>query len=143
MADLFTLVSTATGLAQRLREISKNVEDLAQRLREISKNVEDAEFKNALADLLSELADAKIEAADHKERLVELQTENTELKSRLVTSSESPPSSTDYGLYAFEGEDGLFCTACWDMRKHKIRTTRALYRNVARTCPVCKADYGR
>jgi predicted RNA-binding Zn-ribbon protein involved in translation (DUF1610 family) len=68
MSDLISTVTTAIGLASRLREISKNIED--------------AEFKNILADLSLELADTKLKMAD-------LISENASLKEKLdsVTSS--------------------------------------------------------
>jgi DNA-directed RNA polymerase subunit RPC12/RpoP len=62
MSDLISTVSTAISLANRLREISKNVEE--------------AEFKNLLADLNLELADAKLKIAD-------LISENATLKDKL------------------------------------------------------------
>ena len=68
MADLISTISSAIGLASRLREISKNIEG--------------AEFKNILADLSLELADAKLKIAD-------LASENADLKGKLqaLTSS--------------------------------------------------------
>jgi hypothetical protein len=93
---------------------------LAKRLREISSNIEAAEFKNVLADLTSELADAKLEAAEG-----------------------SPPSGLKWGLYQWNGDQGLFCTACWDARKQKSRVTRVNKAGVMWMCPVCKATFGR
>lgn len=112
---------------------------LVKRLREISKNIEEAEFKNLLADLAGELADVKLEVADLKEKIALLQEENRVLK-EVTPEKEQKPIGTKWGCYQFEGEDGLFCTGCWDSKRKKIRTNRATSR--FRTCPVCKATIG-
>ena len=112
---------------------------LVKRLREISKNIEEAEFKNLLADLAGELADVKLEVADLKEKIALLQEENRVLK-EVAPEKEQKPISTKWGCYQFEGEDGLFCTGCWDSKRKKIRTNRETPR--FRTCPVCNATIG-
>jgi len=45
-----------------------------------------------------------------------------------------------WGCYEFDGEEGLFCTACYDTKGQKIRTTRLSSK--FRQCPVCKAVFG-
>ncbi|CUK22723.1 Uncharacterised protein [Achromobacter sp. 2789STDY5608615] len=100
--DIISIIGTSIGLAQRLREISKNVAD--------------AEFKNLLADLSSELAHAKLEAASLKEKLAALQEENALLKQTVSPSAEKP-SGRKWGCYQFEGESGLFCPGCWDSKR--------------------------
>lgn len=45
-----------------------------------------------------------------------------------------------WGCYQFEGEQGLFCTACYDTKGQKIQTTRMS--SNFRMCPVCKAKFG-
>ncbi|WP_148312757.1 hypothetical protein [Marinobacter similis] len=112
---------------------------LAKRLREISKNIADAEFKNVLADLSNELADLKLEAASMKEQLAALQEENALLR-HVAVPAEEKPSGTKWGCYQFESEEGLFCTACWDSKRRKSRTTR--FTAKFRTCPVCNAAHG-
>jgi hypothetical protein len=112
---------------------------LAQRLRKISKNITDAEFKNLLADLSSELADVKLEAASLKEKLAALQEENRLLKQTASPLDENP-TGTQWGCYKFEGNDGLYCTACWDSKRKKSLTNRLSTR--FRYCPVCNATIG-
>jgi hypothetical protein len=123
--DIISTISTSITLAKRLREISKNIED--------------AEFKNLLADLSNELADMKLEAAALKEQLVALQGENALLKKNMSSSDEAP-TGRKYGCYQFAGDDGLFCTACWDSKRQKSSTTRVNTR--FRHCPVCNAPIG-
>ena len=110
---------------------------LAKRLKEISKNIEVAEFKNVLADLYGQLATVKSEAADLKIRLVKLQEENRVLKQKAPPKDEEPI-GIEYSCYKFEGDDNLYCTACWDRDRQKSLTHRVNIRH--RTCPVCKAD---
>src|SRR5690606_3343668 len=123
--DILTTISTSIGLAKRLREISKNIED--------------AEFKNLLADLSSELADLKLEAASLKERIAELQEENALLKKTNAPSDEKP-SGRKWGCYLFEGDTTLDCPACWASKRQKSSTTRVNTR--FRHCPVCNAPIG-
>lgn len=112
---------------------------LAQRLREISKNIADAEFKNILADLSSELADIKLEAVSLKEQVAALKEENLLLK-RTSTPIGEKPSGRKYGCYQFEGESGLFCPGCWDSKRKKSSTTRI--NTYFRKCSVCQAMLG-
>ncbi len=116
-----------------------NAIKLVQRLRDISKNIAEAEFKNLLADLSSEIADAKLEAASLKERVAILQEEVRVLKLTTPPIDEKP-TGTKLGCYIFEGDDGLYCTGCWDSKRQKSRTNRANSR--FRMCPVCKATIG-
>lgn len=112
---------------------------LAQRLREISKNIADAEFKNILADLSGELADIKLEAVSLKEQVAALKEENLLLK-RTSTPTDEKPSGRRYGCYRFEGESGFFCPGCWDSKRKKSSTTR-IDTNF-RKCSVCQAMLG-
>ena len=123
--DILTTVGTSISLAQRLREISKNLEN--------------AEFKNLLADLSSELADLKLEAANLKQRLAELEEENHLLK-KTSSPSDEAPIGRQWGCYKFEGDDGLYCPACWDSKRKKSSTTRVNTR--FRHCPVCNSPIG-
>ena len=112
---------------------------LVQRLRAISKNIEEAEFKNLLADLSSELADVKVEAATLKLKLATLQEENALLK-KTAPAGDEKPIGTKWGCYQFTDDDGLYCPGCWDSKRMKIRTSRAT--SNFRLCPVCKAPIG-
>ncbi|WP_417383223.1 hypothetical protein [Gimesia sp.] len=107
---------------------------LAKRLREISNNIKDAEFNQLLADLYNELADIKMEMAGMKEQVAELKEENLRLKTMQPENNVKP--KLDRGCYIFEGEEGLFCTGCYDSERKKIQTTRL--RGRVRACPVCK-----
>lgn len=112
---------------------------LVKRLREISKNVAEAEARNLLADLSNELADAKLVIANLKVELADQIEANRKLA---AASSESKPkpSGIKWGCYEFEGENGLFCTACYDSKGAKSLTNRT--NSNFRSCPVCRAVIG-
>lgn len=44
-----------------------------------------------------------------------------------------------WDCYQFADDDGLYCTACYDTKGKKIRTTRATSKY--RLCPVCNAPF--
>jgi len=118
--------------------------EIAGKLRALSKKVEDAEFTMLLADLTSELADAKLEVADFKTRLAACLEENEALKKSLNQKTTQVPALSD-GAYAFEGEEGLFCTACFDSSQKKVRVSplTGAFRHFGKwRCPVCKATLG-
>jgi len=118
--------------------------EIAGKLRDLSKKIEDADFKMLLADLSSELADAKLEVANLKIALAESLEENDSLKKSLNLKSTQIPSVSD-GAYAFEGEEGLFCTACFDTAQKKVRVTplTGAFRHFGKwRCPACKASLG-
>lgn len=115
--------------------------EIVQRLRSLSKKIEDAEFKMLLADLSSDLADAKLEAAN-------LKFEIAKLKEDLHTAQAVAEAITDgkpvlkEGAYSFSGEEGAFCTACFDVRRQRVRLTRLAppFDSFGKwECPSCKA----
>lgn len=112
---------------------------LVARLREVSKNIAEVEFKNLLADLANELADAKLHVADLKQQLAAQAGEIAALKAA-DPAMKQKPSGTQWGCYKFEGEEGLFCTACYDSKGRKSLTNRQS--STRRACPVCKAVIG-
>jgi hypothetical protein len=112
---------------------------IVTRLREISKNITQAEFKNLLADLSNELADAKLNIANLKEQIAEQAEELRALKTAAERVARQKP-KTKWGCYQFEGEEGLYCTACYDTKGAKSITTRLSA--TRRMCPVCNALFG-
>ena len=96
-----------------------NAITLAQRLREISKNIEDAEFKSLLADLSLEMADTKLALAQVTDENAELRSKLTKLK-HSRGESQSELIFKDFAYYS-ESDDGPFCSGCYDTQKQKIR----------------------
>jgi len=115
--------------------------EIVSKLRALSKKIEDAEFKMLLADLSNELADAKLEVANLKSALAEAKEENRKLtESAAIKANEAPVLKE--GAYAFENQEGLFCTACYDTKQLKVRVsplTGAFTTFGKWRCPSCKA----
>ena len=109
------------------------------RLHEISKNISEAEFKNLLADLANDLADAKVRIAELNGKIA-LQAQEIQSLKAADPSARQRPTGTQWGCYKFEGEEGLFCTACYDSKGKRSITNRINSRS--RSCPVCKATIG-
>lgn len=120
-----------------------NAITLAQRLREISKNIEDAEFKNILADLSLEIADTKLSLAQVTEENAQLKSELTKLKhSRGESKSE-----LIYKGFAYysDSDDGPFCSGCYDTNKSKIRLSeipKDFSDLASHKCPSCGQFFG-
>ena len=113
---------------------------LGKRLLAISKNVKEAEFNNVLADLLSQLADAKVEIAGLKSQLAQ-QTDEIRVLKKAAPDAKVKP-TVKWGCYQFEGDDGLYCTACYDSRGAKSLTAHEPGKIRFRRCPVCNALLG-
>jgi|COG998Drversion2_1049125.scaffolds.fasta_scaffold99459_2 chromosome segregation ATPase len=115
--------------------------EIVKRLRALSKKIEDADFKMLLADLSGELADAKMEVASLKAEIARLSEENQSLSSRLQQKTAGKPIFKD-GAYSFEGDEGAYCTACYDVRNQRVRLSKLLppFDEFGKwECPSCKA----
>lgn len=99
------------------------------------------EFNGKIADLQGVVIAARQQMLTMQDKYEELLRENKQLKEQLK-ESEAPREkpSMKWGCYQFEGEDGLFCTACYDTKGKKHRTTRI--NSNLRQCPVCKSSLG-
>ncbi len=71
-------------------------------------------------------------------QLAEQSEQGRVLNEALLETGKKP--QLKWGCYQFEGEQGLFCTACYDTKGQKIQTTRM--NSNFRMCPVCKAKFG-
>ena len=114
--------------------------EITGKLRELSQKLQDADFSILLANLTSELANTKLEAANLKMEIARLSTENQSLTDRLNTKETVRPVFADGG-YRFPGDDGLYCTGCFDSRGEKIRLGQspiAFQSHGHWRCPVCK-----
>ncbi|MFT6636590.1 hypothetical protein [Alcanivorax sp.] len=116
---------------------------LAKRLREISKNIEDAEFKNLLADLNLELADTKLALADVMEKNAQLRTELATIKHSQGGISIEPLTFREFAYFT-EGNDGPFCSKCYETANQRIRLKKVTgaFSTFGHTqCPSCEQFY--
>ncbi|MDD9197598.1 hypothetical protein PVK62_17420 [Aliivibrio sp. S3MY1] len=128
MSDVISSIGQAIGLAKRLREISKNIED--------------AEFKNVLADLNLELADTKLALAEVIEQNAQLKMEVNELKN----SQGSNVGELEFRGFAYfkTNDDGPFCSACYETKNQQVRInkTAGLLKKMGDfRCPSCEQIY--
>jgi hypothetical protein len=91
-----------------------------------------------IADLQGSLLKARQEMLEMEDKYEEVVRENRRLKD--VSAPKEKPTGKRYGAYMFAGDDGLYCTACYDSAGRKIQTTRLNAR--FRQCPVCQALLG-
>jgi ATP-dependent helicase YprA (DUF1998 family) len=116
--------------------------EIVSKLRTLSKKIEDADFKMLLADLSNELADVKLEVANLKSALADAKEENRKLTESAAIKANDVPILKD-GAYAFENQEGLFCTACYDTKQQKVRVTPLTghFTSFGKwRCPSCKAN---
>lgn len=128
-------------------EIVKSVQsaiEIVGKLRELAKKIDSADAKMLLADLSDELGDTKLAAADMKIELAKLKEENTMLRATAEKRELSQPTLDD-GVYRFGGDDGHYCTACFDVKRSKVRVkllTGPFTAFGKWECPSCKATFG-
>jgi regulator of replication initiation timing len=116
---------------------------LVQRLREISKNIEDAEFKNVLADLSLEMSDTKLALAQVTEENAKLKSELTKLK-HSQGDSQTNLVFKEFAYYT-DSDDGPFCSGCYDTKKQRIRLSpvTGMFTEFGRfVCPSCDKRCG-
>ena len=117
--------------------------EIIGKLKAFSKKVQDADFNMLLAELTNQLADAKLEAANLKIELAKVKDENEQLAKRL-SSKESAKPILSNGGYQFEGDDGLYCTGCFDSQQKKIRLARltGAFSKIGKwKCPNCQNTF--
>jgi hypothetical protein len=118
--------------------------DIVGKLLTLNKKSEDANFKMLLANLSNKLADAKLEVAKLKISLAETAESNQKLTEQLTIKTNETPIVRE-GAYSFSGQEGLFCTACFDTKQQKVRITPlagALRKFGKWECPSCGACLG-
>jgi hypothetical protein len=104
----------------------------------------DAKVKDQMAELYLKLADLKMDMAN-------LINENLDLKRKLTEALEKNNQKEDVffdGKFYYKknanGNEGPFCTGCYDNKKQLVRVTPlpSDFADLAsHTCPVCKATY--
>lgn len=102
-----------------------------------------AVLKERLALAEQKFKDIEAENSTLKEKASALTTENEALKQKLASfevAAVTGKPKVKGGCYVFEGDDNLYCPACFDTKGKKHLCTRT----VAKTyrCCVCKIDLG-
>jgi len=98
---------------------------IVQKAIEFAKKVKDIELESKLLDLKGMINDLKGENLDLKEKIGELE-KTSKLKSELVVKDE----------YYYQGEDGPFCTKCFDDEGKLIRVVTE-WKQTGQTCRKC------
>jgi hypothetical protein len=126
--SITTAIATVTSAAET-----------AKKLYELSKSMQHVELKTTIAELMNELADAKIQLAELKEEIVALKADYDALKATKERETEAKP-NVQWGCYKFEGDENLYCPACYDTegKKHLISRVGAKWR----LCSVCQRTFG-
>ncbi len=107
---------------------------LVRRLAEIAKNMQHVELKGLIAELANKLADANMQMAGLKNEIAILKEENNALKNKV--DGEKP--KVRWGCYEFDGDENLYCPACFDTKGKKHLTARAGI--MKRRCSVCQTE---
>ena len=86
--------------------------------------------------------DLESENKELTERVAALTAENASLRQQVEEHAQQKAAKpkVKWGCYVFEGDEKLYCPACWDTKGKKHLTTRMLA-NI-RQCSVCKAQLG-
>jgi hypothetical protein len=110
-------------------------------LTDIAATITNAKQRQELNGIIAELQTALLAA---RQQMLEMQTEHERVlqENKLLKEAKAPRErpKIKWGCYQFDGEEGLFCTACYDTRGQKILTTRL--NSSYRSCPVCKVMFG-
>ena len=111
---------------------------LVQKAKQLADQLKSLELKEVIVDLQGKLLDLKQE-------IVQLRDENQRLTEDLKCALAPPEVTLKDGVY-YKGEDGPFCTACYDSGRKMIRVTDVTHdervvMGIRRKCPACKAEY--
>lgn len=103
-------------------------------------NTKVKEYLNGkIAELQSVILAARQQMLELQDKYARVLEENKRLKEAVALKSVEKP-KTKLGCYTFDGDDGLYCTACYDTKGAKSRTTK-LPANL-HLCLVCRAVLG-
>jgi hypothetical protein len=111
---------------------------LVKQVKELADQTKNLELKTVIVDLQSKLLDVK-------EEINELREENAKLKEEVKRALAPPEVAVKDGMY-YKGDDGPFCTGCYDSQKKMIRLIGAMgpekkLMGIHHKCPSCKATY--
>ena len=109
---------------------------------EITSTIKNTEIRQELNSNIAELQQTLIAAQQQtlelQQKYERLLREHEQLKE--AKAPKPKPKGVKWGCYEFEGDNQLYCTACYDTKGQKSVTTRVNSR--FRMCPVCQAVIG-
>lgn len=127
--DLFVPIAETIGIAlssiKTLTDIVGNIGNVEVR----------KELNSKILDLQTAMLAARQQMLEMQEQYERVLKENQELKQ--ISAPRQKP-IRKWGCYEFPGEDGLFCTVCYDTRGQKISASRL--RGGHYICNYCKAE---
>ena len=139
-SELFQAIGAGKAVVDGLRTLAT----YADEVKDISKR---GEFMRIIGELSLSLAETQIKLSDRireidelKEQITNLQKENESLKdpkTKLIVRD---------GAYYGQGDDGPFCTGCYDNNGKLIRITDMTdaFMSLGKyRCPICKSYSGR
>lgn len=91
------------------------------------------EMKGKMADLMDTVLNVRQQMLDLQQKYMEVLDENRRLKEAVAPREKT---TLKFGCYQFEGDDGLYCTVCYDTKNKKVRASRILGHYI---CGACKA----
>ena len=146
VADLPSVINLDSGHGGRLVGIMSDITSvigLVQKAKQLADDLKNLEMKEIVVDLQSKMLDLK-------EEILQLRGENALLTEQVkgapvagLLPKEAP--TVKNGMY-YKGDDGPFCTACYDMNEKLVRLIEAndpekRLMRIQRKCPACKAQF--
>ena len=116
MPDISLIASTLTCIDSAI--------NIVKSINEANSSIKEAKSKLELADLLNSLVDTKLQIASVKSAVIEKDEKISLLENKIKQMISGEEAEYKNGCYKFGGNDGSYCTACWDKNKQKIHLTR-------------------
>jgi hypothetical protein len=118
---------------------------LVQKAKQLADQLANLELKEIIVDLQGKVLDLKQEINSLREENEGLKRQIKEAPVAAATPKEVP--TIRDGMY-WKGDDGPFCTACYDTSERLVRASNATHdekvvMGIRYKCPVCKANYAR
>ena len=128
------MVTDALGTFSTILAGVKTISDIATTITNAGLR---QELNSKIADLQGAIIATRQQIMEMQDRYEAVVAENKRLKAA-TAPAETP--TVMWGCYQFEGDEGLYCTACYDTKRQKSLTTRI--DPTFRYCPVCKIPLG-
>lgn len=115
MPEITTIAAAIAGV--------KNAYEMAKAINATDKTFERAEFKLEMSKLMEALYDAREKMLEAKELIIEKDETIRKLEAQLAVKQSLVFKNNSYWTETESGQDGPFCTQCWDMDGKLVRKT--------------------